>query len=111
MNLLFVCSSNRLRSPTAKAVFSDIEGHSILSAGIRPDANTPVSAALIDWADTVFVMERWHLTTLELQFSSLLRSKRVVVLDISDQYSYMDPNLVLALKKKVTPHLLPPREP
>ena len=53
MNLLFVCSRNRRRSLTAEAVLSDLQGHSVLSAGTSPDANTPVSADLNNLKATV----------------------------------------------------------
>ncbi len=33
--LLFICSQNRLRSPTAEAVFSESEGLEVESAGIN----------------------------------------------------------------------------
>src|SRR5580692_11504336 len=49
MKFLFVCSANRLRSPTAEAAFSNIQGVQALSAGTNPDAETPVSADLIEW--------------------------------------------------------------
>src|SRR5580658_4701544 len=49
MKLLFVCSRNRRRSPTAEAVFSTLEGVESLSAGTSPDAETPISADLIEW--------------------------------------------------------------
>jgi protein-tyrosine-phosphatase len=60
MKLLFVCSRNRLRSPTAEAVFSSYPGIEFMSAGTNKDAETPVSAELIEWADGILVMERTH---------------------------------------------------
>ncbi|WP_229814764.1 arsenate reductase/protein-tyrosine-phosphatase family protein [Shewanella hanedai] len=32
--VLFLCSKNRLRSPTAEAIFSHVEGWEVYSAGI-----------------------------------------------------------------------------
>jgi predicted protein tyrosine phosphatase len=106
MNLLFVCSRNRRRSPTAEAAFSDIEGYSVLSAGTSPDAETPVSADLIEWADIVFVMEAIHRRRLNRRFAPLLRAKRIIVLAIPDQYNYMDQSLIDLLREKVTQHLV-----
>ena len=80
MNLLFICSRNRRRSPTAETLFSDLEGHSVSSAGTSPDANTPVSADLVEWADIVFVMEPVHRRRLNQRFASLLRAKRIICL-------------------------------
>src|ERR1700692_1374500 len=100
MNLLFVCSRNRRRSLTEEAVFSDLQGHSVLSAGTSPDANTPVSADLIEWADIIFAMEAVHRRRLNQRFSALLRTKRIVVLGIPDEYGYMDQSLIDILRKR-----------
>jgi predicted protein tyrosine phosphatase len=105
MNLLFVCSRNRRRSPTAEAVFSDLEGHSVLSAGTSPDAETPVSADLIEWADIVLVMEAVHRRRLNQRFASLLRDKRIVVLAIPDEYGYLDQELIDILRERVSQRL------
>ncbi len=42
-NVLFVCSQNRLRIPTAEQLFADWPGVETASAGLKPDAETPVS--------------------------------------------------------------------
>jgi predicted protein tyrosine phosphatase len=105
MRLLFICSRNRLRSPTAEAVFSACEDTEALSAGVNPDAENAVSADLIEWADLVFAMEKTHRRKLQQRFGSLLRGKRVVVLNIPDNYGYMDQELVRILEEKVTPYL------
>ena len=57
---LFLCSRNRLRSPTAEAVFAAWPGVETDSAGLAPDADTRLSAEQLEWADIVFVMERAH---------------------------------------------------
>jgi predicted protein tyrosine phosphatase len=105
MNVLFVCSRNRLRSPTAEAVFSTNESIEALSAGTNPDAQTPISADLIEWADLVFVMETVHRQRLKRRFPAQLKAKKIVVLGIPDNYKYMDPELVRILRTKVLPHL------
>jgi predicted protein tyrosine phosphatase len=105
MNLLFVCSRNRRRSLTAEAVFSDLQGHFVLSAGTSPDANTPVSADIVEWADIIFAMEAVHRRRLNQRFSALLRTKRIIVLGIPDEYGYMDRSLIDILRTKVSQHL------
>ena len=60
-HLLFVCSQNRLRSPTAEEVFSSWPNVVVASAGINNDAETPLNAELVEWADIIFVMEQTHL--------------------------------------------------
>ena len=103
--LLFVCSRNKLRSPTAEAIFSVYEGIEAVSAGTSPDAETPISADLIEWADLVFVMERVHERKLQEKFGTRLRARRVIVLGIPDNYKYMQPELVRILETAVRPHL------
>jgi len=106
--LLFVCSQNRLRSPTAEAVFSKRPGVEAASAGLNEDASTPVSGALLEWADVVFVMERAHRNRLARKFGPQIRDKRVVVLGIPDDYEYMDADLVRLLEARVGPWLRRP---
>lgn len=60
MNFLFVCSENRLRSPTAEQVFSNYPGIHAIGAGTNSDAETTVSGDLIEWADIILVMEKCH---------------------------------------------------
>lgn len=50
-HILFICSRNKLRSPTAEAVFSDKEGFEVQSAGLNNDAEIPLTSGMIEWAD------------------------------------------------------------
>ena len=86
--VLFVCSQNRLRSPTAEQVFSNRPGFEVASAGVDPDAETPVSPELLEWADVIFVMERAHREQAR-RIPAHLKSKRIVCLDIPDEFEYM----------------------
>lgn len=104
--VLFICSMNRLRSPTAEQVFAHHPGIECDSAGLNNDADNPVTAELVEWAELIFVMEKSHRTKLAKRFRKALGSRRVVCLDIPDDYEFMDPELVALLKRKVTP-LLP----
>ncbi|MCJ2129308.1 low molecular weight protein tyrosine phosphatase family protein [Methylobacterium sp. E-045] len=104
-NLLFVCGRNRLRSPTAEQVFSGRSECEVASAGIDHDADEPVTAEWLEWADIVFVMERRHRTKLRHRYGAALKHARVICLDIPDDYGFMDPDLVRLLDKRVTPHL------
>ena len=105
LKVLFICTQNRLRSPTAEAVFSTGPNLEVMSAGTSPDADNPVSADLIEWADIIFVMENIHRDKLNRQFGSLLRDKRIVVLGIPDRYCYMDAELIEILRERVPRHL------
>lgn len=105
MNLLFVCSKNRLRSPTAEAVFAAYEGIKAIGCGTNADAETPLSGDLVEWADIVFVMERAHKKKVAAGFKDLLKDKKLVCLDIPDNYAMMDPELVRLLERKVSGHV------
>ncbi|HTK31456.1 MAG TPA: low molecular weight protein tyrosine phosphatase family protein [Candidatus Saccharimonadaceae bacterium] len=105
MNVLFLCSQNRLRSPTAERVFGSRPGLEVQSAGLDRDAEIPVTPELVEWADVVFVMENHHRNKLSKRFRPYLRSKHVVCLDIPDEYDYMQPELVALLEARVTPRL------
>ena len=104
-NVLFICSQNRLRSPTAEQVFADWPGIETLSAGLNQGADNPVTPELLDWADLIFVMERAHRAKLSAKFKPHLGKKRVICLEIPDEYEFMDPDLVRLLKAKVPSHL------
>lgn len=104
-NVLFVCSQNKLRSPTAEQVFASWPDIEVSSAGTNNDAENPLSTELIEWADIVFVMEKAHRTKVQSKYRSALKDKRLICLHIPDDYDFMDPALVQLLKAKVPRHL------
>lgn len=104
-NVLFVCSQNKLRSPTAEQVFADWPGVETASAGLKPEAENPVTPELLQWADLVLVMEPVHKRRRGERFGPWLRDKRVVSLGITDDYGFMAPALVQLLQQKVPPLL------
>ena len=104
MKLLFLCSRNKLRSPTAEAVFAEYPGVEADSAGLSPDAELRLSAEQVEWADLIFVMEKAHRVRLNRGFRKVLAGKKVVVLGIPDDYGYMDPELVKLLKARCAPY-------
>ncbi|XOF34261.1 MAG: low molecular weight protein tyrosine phosphatase family protein [Candidatus Electrothrix sp. YB6] len=106
MNLLFVCSENKLRSPTGEEIFSKYEGINAIGAGTNKDAVTPVSGDLIEWADIIFVMEKSHRNKVSKKFSPLLKGKKLVCLDIPDKYERMEPQLIRSLEARVSKHVL-----
>ncbi|MYN05497.1 phosphotyrosine protein phosphatase [Pseudoduganella sp. DS3] len=105
-NVLFICSQNRLRSPTAEQVFASWRGIEVTSAGTNNDAENPVTAEVLEWADIIIVMERTHRNKLQQKFRAALNGKRIVCLEIPDEYEYMDPALVRLMEAKV-PKFLP----
>lgn len=105
LHVLFVCSRNRLRSPTAEQVFADWPGVETASAGLDHDADCRLTPELLEWAQLVFVMQRAQRTRLSTKFRPLLRGQRVVCLDIPDDYDFMAPALVRLLQARATRHL------
>jgi predicted protein tyrosine phosphatase len=104
-NILFICSQNRLRSPTAEQVFADWPGIETQSSGLGNDANNPMTPELLAWSDLIFVMEKVHRNKLSNKFGNHLKGKRIVCLDIPDNYDFMEPALVQLLTRKVKPFL------
>ncbi len=104
-NVLFICSRNRLRSPTAEQVFSSYPGVETSSARVDHDADNPVTSELLEWADLVFVMEAMHRRKLQKKFRTALNGKRIICLGIPDDFEFMDPALVQLLQSKVPPFL------
>jgi len=105
MNLLFVCSENRLRSPTGAEVFSGFNEISAIGCGTNTDAETTISGDLVEWADIIFVMEKSHRNKVSKKFKELLKDKKLVCLDIPDEYDRMDPVLVRLLENRVMRHI------
>lgn len=101
MNLLFICSRNQWRSPTAEALFRHHPYHQARSAGTSPNAKRTVSAHDIAWADRIFVMEEKHQSRLKATFARALQFKPIVVLDIPDDYHYMDTELIELLRQSL----------
>ncbi|HCF8067188.1 TPA: phosphotyrosine protein phosphatase [Klebsiella michiganensis] len=104
MNVLFVCSRNQWRSPTAEQVFRRYPGMNARSAGTSRNARKPLSPELLNWADIICVMEQKHKNRLVAEYRRLVENKPLYVLDISDDYRYMDPELV-ALLEEIVPTL------
>ena len=71
-------------------------------AGTNSDCETPVSGDLIEWADIVLVMEKSHKTKVSKKFRPLLKNKKVSVLDIPDDFDFMDPVLIKILRNRIS---------
>jgi predicted protein tyrosine phosphatase len=104
-NILFVCSRNKWRSLTAETIFKNYPNISVKSAGTEDAARIKINAKLISWADKIFVMEKKHKEKLLLKFSPELIEKEIFVLEIEDNYKYMDLELIEELKNTVIHNL------
>lgn len=103
--VLFLCSQNKLRSPTAEAIFADHPAVEVDSAGLNNDAVVPLSEEQVRWADLILVMEKAHRNRLNRKFRNALGGKRVAVLNIPDNYDYMDAELVVLLRQRCAAYL------
>lgn len=104
-NVLFVCSQNRLRSPTAEQVFAHRIGLEVASAGTNTGADNPLTGELVAWANLIVVMEKQHRAKVQKRFRRYLNGTRIVCLDIPDDYDFMEPALVDLLQARLARHL------
>ena len=105
MNILFICSRNKWRSPTAETIYKSRQDHKFRSAGTEPSAKIRVSSKDILWADIIFTMEKKHKQRLLDKFPDETKNKLFTILDIEDNYKYMDEELVEMIKITVDPFL------
>jgi predicted protein tyrosine phosphatase len=90
-----------MRSITAQNVFQNDHRFEVKSAGTDKLAAVCISDQLLDWADTIVVMEKHHRNTIRSKFPLYYEKKRIVCLYIPDEYDYMQPELIGILKDKV----------
>lgn len=102
-NLLFVCSKNQWRSPTAQLLFRNHPVHDARSAGTSGQARIRLNQKMLDWADVVFVMERKHRDIIRERFDA--SGKQLMVLDIEDNYQFNDPELIAIFKNLLSGYL------
>jgi len=105
MNVLFVCTLNRWRSLTAEKIFAHYPGIRVRSAGTAANARVRVNQKLIEWAEIIFVMEPKHAKILKHKFDLDPEHKRLICLDIPDEYQYMDEELIQLLTDAAEPYL------
>ncbi|WP_256816653.1 protein tyrosine phosphatase [Cytobacillus sp. Bac17] len=106
MKLLFICSRIKWRSLTAEKIFHEVNGHQVRSAGTENNARIKVNSGHIGWADLIFVMEKKHNRRLREKFGPMLKEdKKVICLDIPDDYTFMDEELIEILWSRVSDHI------
>ena len=101
--VLFVCTGNMDRSPTAEALLKGKSGFEVKSAGTWMYARRRVSRDLVEWADLIFAMENHHRDVI-LSVCPEAENK-IIVLDIPDMYRRDDPELIRILKTKLSGYL------
>ncbi len=105
MNILFVCSKNKWRSRTAEIIFKNHALHHIKSAGTDEGARIKLTEKHLIWADLIFVMENKHRQIIKQKFQGNFNNYKIIVLDIPDEYQYMDEELIFSLKTATAPYL------
>jgi len=103
--LLFVCTENRMRGPTAEAMYQGFPDYEVKSAGTELSARIPLTQEHVQWADMIFVIEPEHLERLQLEYGDLLSGKNIICLNILDIYRYMEPALIDELKAALRGHV------
>ncbi|MDE6313537.1 MAG: protein tyrosine phosphatase [Lachnospiraceae bacterium] len=105
MKLLFLCSQNKRRSLTAEKILDGYQGHEVRSAGTETNARIKVTAGLLGWADVIFCMEKKNLYRIRAKYSDIIADKKVICLNISDDYEFMDEELQELLKSYVCDYI------
>lgn len=100
MKVLFVCTANKLRSPTAETVFGAWDGVEVISAGTSMDAPRPLDKELVAGVDLIFVMEPHHRERIRKKFKQRPPDNRIITLHIPDEYDRDDPELMALLEDK-----------
>ena len=101
LKVLFVCSRNRWRSPTAEKIFRESRIIEARSAGTSASAKRRLSIRDLEWADIVLVMETSHRERIRETFGHQARGVSIEVLGIPDEYVFMDPELVDEIRAQV----------
>lgn len=101
MHLLFLCSQNKRRSLTAEKLFDGFNGHQARSAGTESNARIKITPGLLGWADIIFCMEKKHVRRIREKYSEIVADKKIVCLNIADDYSFMEDDLCELLEAVV----------
>jgi len=101
INILFVCGRNNRRSPTAEKIFLHDRRMHVRSGGIADTSRRRVNEEDIKWADLILAMERKHVKRLQVEFGHLDHLPPIENLDISDEYTFMNKNLIEELHASV----------
>jgi len=101
IRLLFVCARNLWRSPTAERIYRNRSDLEVRSRGLRRSARQRLGDSDLRWADVVFAMESSHAKQIRRDHSASLGTTPVVVLDIPDEYRFMDSDLVKNIMHEV----------
>lgn len=103
LNVLFVCSRNQWRSPTAEKLYEKDERVNVRSRGTSRNAVQTITANDIKWSSVILVMEDKHRKRILATFPDETRYKPLHVLDIPDDYRFMELDLISLISSAVDP--------
>ena len=95
---------NKQRSLTADHLYRNDARLEVRSAGVRSEASRRVSEEDLRWADIVFAMESEHKLWIATRFEAL-DLPPIEVLDIPDDFEYMDSELQEMLTMTLNPEI------
>ena len=99
--VLTICSASALRSPTAAVVLNQEYGYNTKAAGVSLEyAIVPVTGRLLMWADEIVCMESWQTQEIDAMLNVMGIQRHIVCLNIDDNFSYMQPELVELIKQQ-----------
>jgi len=99
-NILVVCGRNKKRSRTAESIFKNDNRFNIRSAGLSPKSERKITENDLNWADLIFVMETGHRAKIWGLYRHL-NLPNIEVLDIPDEYEFMDEELIEILTDRI----------
>lgn len=99
-NILFVCAKNKWRSPTAEKIYRNDPRCNVRSAGVSNSAKRTLAETDLQWADLILAMETKHKKRIQSNYSHL-HLPEIMVLDIPDDYEYMNPELIFLLQESI----------
>jgi len=103
-HVLFICGRNKWRSPTAERLYRNDSRLEARSAGISSKSPHQISAADLEWADLILVMEEKYASWIRENFRALSLPP-MKSLDIPDEYEFMDNELVELIRSSVEPFI------
>ncbi|OYX83324.1 MAG: protein tyrosine phosphatase [Flavobacteriales bacterium 32-34-25] len=103
--VLFVCSRNKWRSLTAETIYKNSSDFDVKSAGTENSARVKVNSKLLVWANLIFVMEKHHKEKLIMNFPNETEKANIIVLEIPDNYKFMDKELIEEIQTSVSGYL------
>lgn len=103
VNVLFVCTENLARSPTAALLFRELQGrqsrHEARAVGTAPHAPRRLTTRDLAWAGMVAVMEPRHLDQIRARWPR--HAKKVVILEVEDHFIPSTRELRQTLEPKI----------